>query len=147
MTTHGKTGTPTYKSWMKMKERCSNPNAMQWKWYGGVGIKVCDRWMNSFEAFLADMGERPSLDHSIDRYPDQNGNYEPENCRWATRQEQIDNQKKTIWVVIDGKRRTLRSVCKDRGLNFLRVYGRLQAGHELETALEPNDRRFKTRVA
>ncbi len=86
-TTHGLTGSPTYISWAHMKERCTVAKCRQFKWYGGRGVKVCARWANSFEAFLADMGERPK-GRTLDRFPDAAGNYEPGNCRWATPVEQ-----------------------------------------------------------
>jgi len=91
--THGHTAggrTPTYLSWMAMKARCLNPNHMHYDRYGGSGITICDRWLNSYPAFLEDMGERPE-GLSIDRYPDPYGDYEPENCRWATAKEQAAN--------------------------------------------------------
>lgn len=132
---------PTYKSWMKMKERCTNPNAMQWKWYGGRGIKVCDRW-RTFSSFLEDMGPRPSLDYTIDRI-DSDGDYEPGNCRWATRAEQINNQKKTIWVVINGEPMTLRDACRQRGIKFSTAYDRMSRGHSVEYALQARDLRFR----
>lgn len=100
-TTHGGTGTPEFQAWHNMKQRCENPNHRQFHVYGGRGIQVCARWA-SFENFLADMGPRPSPDHSIDRYPDQNGNYCPENCRWATQKQQTRNMRRNVNITYRG---------------------------------------------
>ncbi|HFJ9368552.1 hypothetical protein [Bacillus pacificus] len=82
---------PEYNSWHHMKQRCLNPNNDRYKDYGGRGITVCERWLN-FENFLEDMGEKPSPEHSLDRI-DVNGNYEPSNCKWSDKYEQVDNQR------------------------------------------------------
>lgn len=92
---HGLTGSPEYRSWGAMLTRCNNPNATGYNRYGGAGVRVCERWLK-FENFLADMGERPSLDYSLDRYPDKFGDYEPSNCRWATAKEQQANRRDTV---------------------------------------------------
>lgn len=89
---HGKAKTPENKIWSSMINRCKNPSASGYKWYGAKGVKVCKKWQNSFMAFLKDMGERPSNKHSIDRI-NPYGNYEPSNCRWATWKEQANNKR------------------------------------------------------
>ncbi len=88
---HGMWNTPEYKAWQMLRHRCYNPKAAGYKNYGGRGIKVCERWQ-SFDAFIEDMGRRPAPDLSIDRI-NNDGNYEPSNCRWATKKEQVINRR------------------------------------------------------
>jgi hypothetical protein len=80
---HGYSGTPTYNVWCNMVARCTRPQDSSWKWYGARGIDVCDRWREDFVNFLADMGEKPD-GMTLDRWPDNDGDYEPDNCRLAT---------------------------------------------------------------
>lgn len=90
--TRGRSTTPEFRTWVAMRQRCHYPNSEKYPEYGAQGIKVCDRWRTSFEAFLADMGPRPA-GTTLDRYPNQSGDYEPSNCRWATAKEQAQNRK------------------------------------------------------
>lgn len=91
-----------YGTWRNMKDRCYNKKNNRYQRYGGRGIKVCDRWINSFENFFLDMGKKPSLNHSIDRI-NNNGNYELLNCRWATSKEQCSNRKNSVVISYKGK--------------------------------------------
>jgi hypothetical protein len=124
--TKGGEVTPEYQTWRGMIERCSNPKYKHWRLYGARGITVCARWA-SFENFLADMGPRPSQSHSLDRR-NNNGPYDPENCRWATRQEQIRNRRNSVFVTYKGERMTLQEASAASGIKVATLYGRLRAG-------------------
>lgn len=102
---HGLHDTGTYRSWGAMHTRCRNENAKSWGDYGGRGISVCERW-TSFENFLADMGERPE-GMTLDRFPNVNGNYEPGNCRWATKVQQARNTSASVFIEFNGECLTL----------------------------------------
>lgn len=90
--TKGKKFTPEYRCWSNMRTRCYCPSHKQYKDCGGRGITVCDRWLKSFASFFEDMGHKPSQNHSLDRI-DNDGNYTPDNCRWATKTEQMSNRR------------------------------------------------------
>lgn len=93
MRKHGKRNSPEYHSWNSMIRRCTHPQRDHYSYYGGRGIKVCDRWLTSIDNFIADMGPRPARGMSIERN-DPDGDYEPKNCRWATAKEQRANHRK-----------------------------------------------------
>lgn len=99
--THGMTGSPEYRSWQAMKRRCYYPKDILFHRWGGRGIRVCDHWIHSFENFLEDMGMRPSLQHSLDRL-DNDSDYGPQNCRWATRSQQCRNTPRNRLLTLDG---------------------------------------------
>lgn len=102
-TAHGETGSSKeYVAWRAMKSRCYYTKCRQYKYYGGRGVSVCDRWINSYENFLFDMGRAPSPSHSLDRYPNNSGNYEPGNCRWATIDQQNNNRRRSILLECGG---------------------------------------------
>src|ERR1043166_5399491 len=104
--THGLSKTSEYRIWGLMLHRCRNPRDARYKSYGGRGITVCERWWK-FENFIADMGPRPSLSHSLDRYPDNDGPYSPENCRWATPEQQARNKGNSTSLTVGGRTATI----------------------------------------
>jgi hypothetical protein len=124
--THGKSNTPTFKSWKSMLDRCTRPTDRYYWIYGGAGITVCTRWL-SFQNFLEDMGERPP-GKTLDRWPDNNGNYEPGNCRWATPKEQSRNKRTNIQVTANGQTKCVAEWCDELGIPRGRVYERIGGG-------------------
>lgn len=132
--THGMSKTPEYSAWHMMLARCGNANNKSYHSYGGRGIKVCERW-KAFENFFADMGLRPSPRHSLDRYPDQSGNYEPQNCRWATVREQTNNRRSCHMVVYRGKRQSISDAAREAGMPYSTVSLRIFKGWDVEVAL------------
>jgi hypothetical protein len=117
-------------------QRCENKANPSYKNYGGRGIKVCARWRNSVELFFADMGPRPSLAHSIDRYPDKNGDYEPTNCRWATAKEQARNTRRNLILTIGGESKSLAEWVETTGINYGTAKWRLYQGISPERAIQ-----------
>ncbi len=112
---HGMWDSPEYGAWQQMRRRCYNPRCHAYLDYGGRGIRMCDRWRHSFENFLADMGTRPTPKHSIDRI-DNDGNYSPENCRWATRTQQLRNTRASRRLTFDGVTKTVAEWVEETGL-------------------------------
>lgn len=108
-----------------MKERCLYPKHRSYPVYGGRGIRICDSWVNDFDQFLADMGPRPSLGHSIDRI-DTNGHYEPGNCRWADRREQMGNRTTAIQVTFKGRTMCAAAWARELGIKGYEMRRRLK---------------------
>lgn len=133
---HGLADTATHRVWVDMRQRCENPNRTNFKYYGARGIAVCERWQ-VFENFLADMGIRPTSKHSIERI-DNDGNYEPANCKWATVIEQRYNNRANRWIVIDGIRRTIGQWATSQGIDEALIRIRIKRGiNERDAVLTP----------
>jgi hypothetical protein len=133
--THGATESTEFSIWKGMITRCHCATNHAYHFYGGKGVSVCDRWRTSFAAFFADMGPRPSLKHSIDRYPDKNGNYEPGNCRWATHTEQMRNMRRNRLLTHEGVTLCLSEWAFRIGLKPATLYSRIQSGWSITSAL------------
>lgn len=123
-----------YRTWAGIKQRTTNTKRDSSKYYIERGIRMCDRWFNDFSAFLEDMGKAPSKDHSIDRI-DVNGNYEPNNCRWATRTEQMSNQRSNRFIEFRGERHTQEEWGRIIGLTGTIINKRLKRGWSIEKTL------------
>ncbi len=124
-----------WRSWNAMIRRCTYPSMERFPIYGGRGITICNQWRNSFETFLKDMGRAPSNKHSLDRI-DNNGNYEPDNCRWATNSEQIKNSRKARLITYNGKTQNLCDWVKETGIKRTTIQMRIDVqGWSIEKAL------------
>lgn len=122
-----------YAAWACMKNRCYDVTSASYPRYGGRGIKVCDRWKYDFLNFKKDMGLRPP-GHSLDRI-DVNGNYEPGNCRWATRKEQARNRRRSFHIEYRGERKLFIEWCEQFDVKYPLAYRRLKAGWSVDDAL------------
>lgn len=125
---------PLYGTWNQMKQRCQNKNNHKYHLYGRRGIKVCKRWRDSFKAFAEDMGPRPSPEHSIDRI-DTDGNYTPNNCRWATRSEQRMNHRDSIHITFNGKTQPLKIWAEAIGVRYATAWKRIKDGTPIHLVL------------
>ena len=133
--THGLSHVPEYGIWNQMIQRCTNPNQHKHNDYGARGIAVCDRWLNSFENFYADMGPRPSDDHSIDRR-DNNGNYEPGNCKWSNAEEQANNRRNNVFYNYNGKLYNALEIDKEFNIDSGTFRRRIDRGWSVKDAIE-----------
>lgn len=134
ITTHGKSKTREHAIWRGILQRCYNPKRKFYELYGGAGITVCERWRESFENFLADMGEAPGPEYSIDRI-DCKGNYSPENCRWATPLQQARNKKNTTYITFEGETKTATEWADYFGCYRGRIRNALKAGWDMNEYL------------
>lgn len=132
--------TAEYSAWQGLKSRCYHTGNIAYGTHGGRGIRVCDRWINDFHAFLSDMGPRPTPQHTVERM-DNNGNYEPSNCRWATRAEQSANRRPNRLLTFNGRTQFLRAWAREVGISPLTLTARLRLGWPLGRALTTPPRR------
>lgn len=132
---HGQSYDPEYRAWVSIKSRCLNPNVKSYQDYGARGVTICEEWKNDFSAFYRCVGARPTAKHSIDRYPNNDGNYEPGNVRWADKLEQTANRRNTVWVTIDGEKTPMSDACRLLDLNHNAVWMRISRGASPEEAI------------
>lgn len=127
VSSHGKSSAPEYNVWAGMKKRCGNPSHKSYKDYGGRGIKVCDRWLHSFENFYADMGPRPSKLHTLER-TNNNLGYSPDNCSWQPMSVQAVNRRSNRFIVVNGQSKTLSQWSRFTGVGITTLHRRLKNG-------------------
>ena len=130
---HGYSDTLEYRAWASMRQRCNNKNSKSYKYYGGRGIGICKRW-DDFSKFKKDMGKKPSLKHTLDRI-DNNGNYEPSNCRWATMEQQANNKSNTVFLKYNGKCLSISQWAAELGIYNSTICRRIKKGWSIERAL------------
>jgi hypothetical protein len=133
-----------YGIWNGMKDRCRNPNNRNWKNYGGRGITICDEWRHSFATFLEYVGPRPGPEFSIDRYPDNDGNYEPGNVRWATKGEQQRNTRRTHVITLGDKSQCALDWIRELGLTGSGFYRRVERGMSYLDAVAKPRKPYRT---
>ncbi len=134
--THGKAKVPEYKPWAGMKDRCLNPKNPRFHNYGGRGITLCPEWAD-INTFIADMGPRPSLGHSIERRDNQKG-YSPDNCYWATREQQQNNRRKNKYITFQGLTMTIAQWARHLSIDYSTLQARIKRGWDIEKALTSN---------
>lgn len=126
--THGAKGTPEYAAWASLKTRCLNPKSAVYRYYGARGVTIAPEWIDDFAAFLAHVGQRPTPGHSLDRWPNKTGGYEPGNVRWATQEEQQNNRRDSLRIRLGGTANlTIKQIATALGLSY----------HEVHRALAP----------
>jgi hypothetical protein len=133
-TLNGKSKRSEYTIWRLMKYRCLDKGCDQYHNYGGRGITICKQWIDSYECFLSDMGPRPSRQYTLDRI-DNNGKYEPGNCRWATRKEQANNTSTNKWITFNGKTATVTQWADSIGLKASILHKRLSNKWPIDVAI------------
>lgn len=131
---HGQSRTKVHRCWQSIQQRCHNTSNSNYSKYGGRGIQVCERWRESFEAFLEDMGYPPSPRHSIGRI-DNNGDYEPSNCQWETPAQQSQNTRATRLLTHNGKTMCAADWARETGINVITLHKRLHIGWSVSDAL------------
>lgn len=133
-------------AWQSMKRRCYNKETKYYEHYGGRGIQVCSRWLESFENFIADMGLKPLPSLTLDR-KDNSGNYEPSNCRWATRSEQAYNRRGVQRrFVVEGQEMTIDDIAVKLGMNRKAIEHRVNRGWSIERILTQSPRNLRSRL-
>lgn len=134
---------PEYGSWSNAIQRCTNKKRKGYSSYGGRGIQVCEAWRKSFWQFYLDMGPKPTPSHTLDRYPDRNGNYAPSNCRWATPKEQSNNAGFNVLLKYKGESRSPTEWSERLGLNLSTIRNRMANGLSHADCLKPIQSKFR----